>query len=334
MTTDGRVRARGPVRRQPEPTRGTREEVVAWLLEGDVAIQYQVHRDLLGRERPDLQRRIAREGWGAQYLAARNADGSWGLGLYQPKWTCTHYTLLDLASFGLSPDTPGIREEIERCAQEELGSDGGINPAGSVAQSDVCINGMFLTYACHFGVPEERLATVVDFVLAQTMDDGGFNCRRNRSGARHSSVHSTICVLEGAWAYARRGYRYRAEELAQAVASSRAFLLQHRLFKSDRTGAVIHPNLLRFVHPSRWRYHVLRCLDGFAGADVPWDERMADAMDVVVAKRRPDGRWNGAAAHPGKVHVVLERAGTPSRWITLMALRMLDRYGTFGARAA
>jgi len=36
-----------------------RDAVLRWLLEGDVSIQYQVHRDLLGRERPELQRRIA-----------------------------------------------------------------------------------------------------------------------------------------------------------------------------------------------------------------------------------------------------------------------------------
>ena len=305
----------------------TRSEIVAWLLEGDVSIQFRVHRDLLGGDRPDLQRRIAREGWGSQLLAARNADGTWGRGFYRPKWTCSHYTLLDLASFGAHPDTPGVRRAIDRIAREERGPDGGINPAGSVAKSDVCINGMFLTYACHFGVPEARLATVVDFVLGQTMEDGGFNCRRNRSGARHSSVHSTMCVLEGAWAYARRGYRYRADELAEAARTSRAFLLQHRLYKSDHTGAVIHPELLRLAYPARWKYNVLRCLDGFAAAGVPWDERMGDAMDVLVAKRRRDGRWNGGAAHPGQVHVVLERAGTPSRWITLMALRVFDRYG-------
>lgn len=47
------------------------DPLVAWLLAGDVAIQYQVHRDLLGEERPDLRARIATEGWGAQFLAAR-----------------------------------------------------------------------------------------------------------------------------------------------------------------------------------------------------------------------------------------------------------------------
>ena len=31
------------------------DDIVDWLLAGDVAIQYQVHRDLLDEERPDLR---------------------------------------------------------------------------------------------------------------------------------------------------------------------------------------------------------------------------------------------------------------------------------------
>jgi len=37
--------------------------IISWLLQGDVSIQYQVHRDLLGNDRKDLQDRIANEGW-------------------------------------------------------------------------------------------------------------------------------------------------------------------------------------------------------------------------------------------------------------------------------
>lgn len=49
----------------------TRKEITHWLLEGDVSIQYQVYRDLLDQERPDLQQRISNEGYGAQFLSKR-----------------------------------------------------------------------------------------------------------------------------------------------------------------------------------------------------------------------------------------------------------------------
>lgn len=37
------------------------EETLAWLLGGDVAVQFQTYRDLVGDERPELQQRIASE---------------------------------------------------------------------------------------------------------------------------------------------------------------------------------------------------------------------------------------------------------------------------------
>ncbi len=39
------------------------QRIIAWLLEGDDSIQYQVYRDLLGDDRKDLQNNIANKGW-------------------------------------------------------------------------------------------------------------------------------------------------------------------------------------------------------------------------------------------------------------------------------
>jgi hypothetical protein len=302
-------------------------EVIQWLLEGDVSIQYQVQRDLLGREIPQLRSRIAREGWGAQYLSQRNPDGSWGRGFYQPKWTSSHYTLLDLKTLALTPDNEQIRESVDKIVREEKGPDGGINSSRTIKNSDVCMNGMFLVYACYFGVSQNSIESVVDFILSQKMEDGGFNCRRNRSGARHSSLHSTLSLLEGILEYGRNGYSYRRDELERAAGESREFILQHRLFKSHRTGEIIHRDLLRFPFPPRWKYNILRSLDYFRAANIPWDNRMTDALAVVLAKRKPDGRWLAEAAHPGKIHVQMERPRTPSRWNTLLSLRVIGKYG-------
>ena len=72
------------------------QEIISWLLQGDVSIQYQTHADLLGEDKKDLQYRIAREGWGKALLSRRKSNGHWGGRFYQPKWISTHYTLLDL----------------------------------------------------------------------------------------------------------------------------------------------------------------------------------------------------------------------------------------------
>jgi hypothetical protein len=295
-----------------------------WLLEGDVSIQFQVYRDLLGQMRRDLQERIEQEGWGARFLAARNPDGTWGRGFYQPKWTSSHYTLLDLKHLQLSPQQQEIRESVDFIADNHKDDDGGINPAKTVSGSDVCINGMFLNYACYFGIAEEKIRSVVDFLLAQQLEDGGFNCRSNRSGAVHSSLHTTISVLEGVLEYRRGGYTYRVEELERAAAKSREFILCHWLFRSDHTGEIIHKDFLKLSFPGRWKYDILRALDYFRDAGVPRDNRMDDALSALKEKRRTDGTWPLQARHPGQVHFEMEKPGGPSRWNTLRAFRVLQ----------
>ena len=305
----------------------TAEQRLAWLLEGDVSIQYQAHRDLLGVDRPRLQQRIEREGWGAKFLSCRNADGHWGRKFYQPKWTSTHYTLLDLKNLAISPRNKLIRETLALVFENEKGADGGINPAGSVKVSDVCINGMVLNYGCWFGVQENELRSIVDFLLEERMDDGGFNCYSNRSGAVHSSLHSTLSVAEGILEYRENGYTYRLRELEKAEKNCREFMLMHRLFRSDRTGNVIKSAFLQLHYPPRWYYDILRALDYFQAAKVKYDKRMEDAIGIILEKKTADGLWKLPAHHPGQVHFEMEKAGKPSRWNTLRVLRVLTHFG-------
>jgi hypothetical protein len=303
-------------------------DLIDWLLAGDVAIQYQVRRDLLDEERPDLRARIAFEGWGAQFLAARRPEGHWGRGFYQPKWISTHYTLLDLKHLGIAPDHAQIRDSIGQVLARHKEADGGVNPAKTSRIGEVCVSGMALNYAAYFGMPAASLQSIVDFLIDVQMPDDGFNCESNGRGAVHSSLHSTISVLEGIHEYLSHGYAYRAAELDAVARQAREFVLQHRLFRSDRTGAIINPSFLMLSYPSRWFYDILRALDTFRSAGVGYDPRMQDALDVLLQKRRKDGAWPLQAKHAGQVHFDMETPGQPSRWNTLRALRVLKHFET------
>lgn len=302
------------------------DRTIKWLLDGDVSLQYQTTRDLLKRDDKNLQRRIAKEGWGKEFLARRHKDGHWGRAFYQPKWTSSHYTILDLKNLNIVKSQAAIKKSIQIILESEKGDDGGINPSKSIKDSDVCVNGMVLNYACYFSQKEALLKSIVDFLLSQQMPDGGFNCQLNRMGAVHSSLHTTLSVLEGVFEYQSNGYTYRLKELKKAQQESEAFILQHRLFKSDKTGLIINPNFLRLRYPSRWYYNILRALDYFRAALVPYDPRMQDALDHLKNKQNKNDTWTLAANHPGQTHFEMEKAGQPSRWITLIALRVLQNY--------
>lgn len=304
------------------------EHIMAWLLEGDVSIQFQMYRDLLGEDRKDLQNRIAQEGWGKKFLDARGSNGHWGQRFYQPKWISTHYTLLDLKLLNLDPGNELVKASIDLTIESNKAEDGGIRLGPSTAdRSDVCVNAMFLNYASYFQTEEKKLSPVVDSILGEIMPDGGFNCRTTRSGATHSSLHTTISVLEGFFEFLRNGHSYRKEEINLAVQSAEDFIVVHQLFLSDRTGEIINKEFLKLPFPGRWKYDILRALDYFQFAGRPWDSRMQAAIDILIQKRNKNGTWNVQAAHPGQVHFVMEKAGNASRWNTLRALRVLKHFG-------
>lgn len=170
-----------------------------------------------------------------------------GSKFYQPKWTSTHYTLLDLRNLCISPENPLIKESIEIILNTEKGKDGGIRPIGLDQKCDVCLNGMFLNYASYFKSEEQNLKSIIDFIISQRMPDGGFNCKLNRFGAKHSSLHSTLSVLEGITEYEFNGYTYRLDEFKKVAQLAKEFILLHQLFVSDRTGEIIHKDFLNYL---------------------------------------------------------------------------------------
>jgi len=305
-----------------------KQEIIEWLIEGDVSIQYQVHRDLLGNNRKELQKRIAIEGWGKRFLLNRKSNGHWGMRFYQPKWISTHYTLLDLRNLNLYSDIDTVKDTIGMVIDFHIAKDGGIQLGPSTFEhSDVCVNGMFLNYASYFKTDEQKLHSIIDSIMGEIMPDGGFNCMTKRSGATHSSLHTTLSVLEGIIEFLKAGYTYRITELQKARENAEEFILLHQLFLSDRTGKIIRKEFLKIPYPCRWKYDILRALDYFQYSGRKWDNRMEAAMNVIQKKRKTDGRWSLQAAHPGQVHFEMEKAGKHSRWNTLRALRVLKHFG-------
>jgi hypothetical protein len=300
------------------------DAVMAWLLAGDPAVRWQVLRDLAGapeRAWRREQRRVARAGWGRALLDRQRPDGNWGRGPYQPKWTCTTYTLQLLRQLGLPPRHPAA---LRACAiyLDALAADGSPNFWGPRRRTgDACVTGMILAQLAAFGVRDRRVERLVEYALREQLADGGWNCRR-ASGAVHSSFHTTICMLEGLHAYAVAG-RALAADARAAAARGRELLAAHRLYRSHRTGRVVAEELTRLHFPTQWHHDVLRALDHFREAGAPRDPRLADAIGVVERRRGRDGRWTLPRPYPGAVHLVLEETGAPSRMNTLRALRVL-----------
>jgi hypothetical protein len=293
---------------------------IDWLLAGDPSIRYWTRTLLLGESAAADRARIAKSGWGARLLAARDSSGRWGGGLYMPQWISTHYTLLELMGLGIDPKHRACRESARLMLDEGFLPDGGI-ALWTARRTDHCVAAMLLSMLAYFQVEDPRVEAVARALLAAQMADGGWNCRRDAACA---SIHTTLSVLEAFDELARNGRGDR--RLRAASSRGRESLFARRLYRSRKTGEPVDRKVTSFTYPPRWRFDVLRCLFAFARAAVPFDERMRDGLDLVIARRGTDGRWRAGAQHPGRAHFVMEPARGPGRWNTLRASFVPQRW--------
>lgn len=290
-------------------------------MEGDPAIRWQTMRDLLERPKAEYEReraKIETSGWGKRLLDLQDEDGKWGGGIYTPKWTSTTYTLLLLREMGLSQQCAKARRAAQLILDTSLQVD-----KDSLRNLDTCVAGMWLALGAYFSSDDPKLDILVEHLLKEQMPDGGWNCRRHRvKTTHHSSFHTTFNVLDGVRdAIKRKIGPTKALQTAEDKAIE--LLLQHQMFRSDKTGNVINSKFKQFAFPPRWHYDVMRGLDYIRTTRFINDPRLNEAFELVEAARGKDGRWKNATLYSGKVFFILEPGREGSRWNTLRALRCL-----------
>jgi hypothetical protein len=326
-------------------------DVLAWLLDSDPAIRWQVLRDLTDAPAEQIaaeRARVGIKGWGARLLALQGPDGQWRSGAPDfpsaaaerwwqslpperqgtlfPEWTSTTWSLTLLRRFGIDPDDARTREAVhlvcERCRWEH---DGEPYFAG---ETEPCINGRTVANGAYFG---EDVGGIVDRLLGEQMRDGGWNCEQE-NGSTRGSFHTTIEVLEGLLLFERSTGR---SDVRVSRLRGHEYLLERRLFRRMTTGEPIRDRKTgnvetfeRFAFPPYWHYDVLRGLEYFREAEAVADERLRDAVELVRSKRDADGCWLIERAYPGRTYFPIDEGeGRPSRWNTLRALRVLRWFG-------
>ena len=310
--------------------------VVDWLLDGDPAIRWQVLEDLRQASPAEVSAEralVEHHGWGARLLALEGPDGLWAGGACFPAnyrgdepgqpWTATMHTLQTLQILGLDPASESARRAVALVAEHGRWEHDGQRYFDGEVQP--CINGRTIDTGAYFGVD---VSAIVERILGERLDDGGWNCEAENGSVR-SSFHTTINVLEGLLQFEQT--TGGSPEVRAAQRGGEEYLLERRLFHRKSTGEVVDPAYLEFAFPYYWHYDVLRALDYFRRSGADPDPRMEEAADIVRSKQQPDGRWLLDRIHPGRVHFDCESGvGTPSRFNTLRALRVLDWWNESG----
>ena len=234
-------------------------DVTDWLLDSDPAIRWQVMRDLLDQPEAEwepVRALVETEGWGAQLLALEDDDGQWAGGAHFPAdfteeewratgqpWTSTSHSLTQLREWGFDPATDRAQRMVEligancRWEYDRLPYWGG--------EVEPCINGVTVANGTYFGVD---MTSVVDRLLGERLEDGGWNCEAEKGSVR-TSFDTSINVLEGLLEYetATGG----SDATTEARQGAEEYFLERELFKRLSTGEPADDDYLQLRNP--WR---------------------------------------------------------------------------------
>jgi hypothetical protein len=340
---------------------------IPWLLEPEnPSVRYFTLTDLLGRPKDDPQvldakRAIPTSAVVTKIFSRQDPAGFWESPEkpYQPKYKATYWQIMLLALLGLDRQDERVQRACEHIFKFQL-QEGGFSELGERAAREEylwkleaaqrrgkkpgeekpfiadlirqmelsCLTGNVVAALLRFGYGEDpRVGKAIAWLISIQNRDGGWLCPYWTAHLRdtHSCFMGTITPLE---AFSELPVEERTKEMKQAIERGAEFLLMHRLFKADRHDfRVIKQDWLEFGFPWFYRYDVLRGLLVLTRLGYTRDERLNDALELLLAKQGRDGRWILESTPAGRMHASLGRKGKPSKWVTLNALRVLKWLG-------
>jgi hypothetical protein len=343
--TRGRRRSTTRRRGAAPPDPGRDAGAVVWLTDPvQPAVRYRTLVDLLDRPANDpvvaaARERIPRVGWARDLFAKQKSGGHWESAdnLYRPKYRSTIWNVQVLALLGVTRKDPRMAAACRLFLDQYAHGDGGFDNAPEPEPSELCVTGNLtrtLLLAGYGG--DRRVRSAVDWIVRNQLADGGWHCWPTQRFHR-----GTLDGWEGLSALAAIPPADRAPKVRRAIERGAEFYLRHRLLEQGRPP---YRPWRRIHFPNHYYYDFLVGLDLLTSLGYGSDPRLDPAMALLESKRRSDGTWAIDRPHPDigpaadyRVHpetrpLVLEPVGRPSRWVTLLAVRVRRRVAD--ARAA
>lgn len=305
--------------------------VIEWLLEeNQPSVRYYTLLDLLDKSPNDSEVKkaysnIYKRGWAFDILSKQKANGYWESekSLYTPKYTATNWRSIVLSDLGFrANDNKQIRKAASLFFKEWLS----LRSEQNIFNDEVCIVGNTARMLTRFGYEDDyRVKKLFERLLEDQKDDGGWHCFKSEEG--------TLDCWEALAAFATLPKSRVTRRIKNSIERGAEFYLKRKLFNEG----VKYLPWFRFHYPNHYYYDILVGLDVITRLGYSGDKRIFPALKILKEKRQRDGTWSldrihpdigvGAhySSHKSAKKFALEREGSPSKWITLVALRVLKR---------
>ena len=272
-------------------------------------------------------------------FAAQQNGGQWGKpdDMYLPKYTASTHTLLILAELG-AKRTSNIENAIEFMFQFQRTSGHFLRDLpktekgkASIVKDGCCLDGNILYYLNHFGyLDDPRTQKLLDFQIEYHSDDvGGWKCRA--FPIDRSKVFPENCYMGGIKvlkAFSTIPKKLRSPDVERIIKQEVEIILENavnKYLKNIDGSRKEKAGWKRFGFPLFYQSDILEVLDILTSLGVK-DDRMKDAIDFVINAQDQSGKWILKNTFNGKMFCEIEEKGKPSKWITLRASRVLQRY--------
>jgi hypothetical protein len=286
------------------------QRVVAELLQSETpSIRYKIRVNVLGEDPASkaigsLQAEIRRSALVATLLAHRDVRGR----IAEPrsvyaKWQGAHWIMAALADIGYpagDSSLVAVRDQLlahwlaprfyaEFTAKAKAAAYGRVGVPIMQGRPRRCASQQAnaLWSILRLGLVNDQSHELVERLLHWQWPDGGWNCDKDPA-ACHSSFMESIIPIR---ALALYGKLMNDPPALQASARGVEIFLKRRLFLRARDGATMRKEFTLLHYPLYWHYDILHGLKVMAEVGFINDPRCAEALELLLSKRLPDGGW-------------------------------------------
>jgi len=195
-----------------------------------------------------------------------------------------------------------------------------------------CLTGNMVWSLLKFGyIDDERVQRGIEWITKyQRFDDGSETKPKGWPYDRYEMCwgkHSChMGVVKGLKALSAIPGKERNRDVNKTISNACEYLLSHHIYKrSHDLTKVSKPGWLKLQFPLMYQTDILEIADLLIQVGVR-NHRMDDAIKIIASKQNAEGKWNLENSFNGRFHANVERKGTPSKWITYRAMKVLKAY--------